>query len=167
MTDKCTEKDIEAITELKMYNIRFSSPQVVNALFDEIGCNIDQERGLKKLSLYFFYREEHTIQEWPLSQILAKSLHLEHLQIDTLHCDNAASRSTILNFASEIALQSSSLHTLALMTKYSSAEEGENFLQSLANGELSSLQKLSIWSEDNWFANRDECIAPLLAVLAR
>ena len=75
----------------------------MNSLLDDIGYNIDHDQGLKKLALDFYEYENNTIQEWPLSQILARSPLLEYLKIEKLPRDNAASRSTILNFCSELA----------------------------------------------------------------
>ena len=75
----------------------------MNSLLGDIGYNIDHEQGLKKLELDFGEVENNTIQEWPLSQILARSPFLQHLKIGYLHRGNAASRSTILNFCSELA----------------------------------------------------------------
>ena len=100
--DKCEEFKISSITEVDLYNIESSSPQAMNSLLDDIGYNIDQGQGLKKLKLHFNNDENDTIQEWPLSQILARSPLLEHLEISHLHENNAASRSTLLNFCSEI-----------------------------------------------------------------
>ena len=120
--DRCAEKDIQSISEVKIDSILCSSPQVVSALFDDIGFNIDKEHGLKKLHLDFSSGESNTIQDWSLSQILVKSLHIEELYIGKLHRDSAANHSIILTLASELATQSCSLQTLFLQTLYSSAQ---------------------------------------------
>ena len=59
--DACAKKNIESITEVGISGIKCSSPQVINALFDDIGLNIDQEIGLKKLALSFDEYESNTI----------------------------------------------------------------------------------------------------------
>ena len=49
-----------------------------------------------------------------------------------------------------------------------SAEDGEKFLQELADDTIESLRHLTISHEDKWFANdRDGCMTPLLELLAR
>ena len=45
--------------------------------------------------------------------------------------------------------------------------DGENFLQVLANAKFNSLENLAISGEYKWFKDRDECMGPLLTILAR
>ena len=74
----------------------------------------------------------------------------------------------LLEFAAKAVTQSSGLHTLHTWLTFSSAEDGDKFLQALADGTINSLQHLSIDDAKAWFAdNRDGSMAPLLVLLAR
>ena len=98
---------------------------------------------------------------------MLKSPHLQCLSISYLYT-TPANRSLLLEFAAQAALRSSCLNTLHIERTYGSAEDGDNFLQALADHTINSLQHLTISLEQAWFANeRDGCIAPLLVLLAR
>ena len=74
----------------------------------------------------------------------------------------------LLEFAAQAALRSTCLNTLHIIGTHSSAEDGDMFLQVLADHTIDSLHHLTISEEHAWFANdRDGCMAPLLALLAR
>ena len=48
--DKCEEKKISSITEVDQLHCVLI-PQTINSLLDDIGYNIDQEQGLKRLAI--------------------------------------------------------------------------------------------------------------------
>ena len=97
---------------------------------------------------------------------MLKSPHLQYLKLYNLDT-TAANRSLLLEFAAQAALRSSCLNTLHIEWTDSSAEDGEKFLQALADHTIHSLHHLTISDEPNWFENRDGCMAPLLVFLAR
>ena len=79
-----------------------------------------------------------------------------------------ANRSLLLEFAAQAATKSSCLNTLIIGHTGTSAEEGDQFLQALAEDKIDSLQVFRIINEKAWFADdRDGSIAPLLVLLAR
>ena len=74
----------------------------------------------------------------------------------------------LLEFAAQAAIRSSCLNTLHIELTSSSAKDGDEFLQALADDTIDSLQHLTISGEPAWFKNgRDGCMAPLLVLLAR
>ena len=76
----------------------------------------------------------------------------------------------LLNFAGEVCLHSDNLETLHLEWTETTAEDGRKLWESLTNqnDSIQTLQKLTIKNEWNWFrGEEDECLAPLLIVLAR
>ena len=98
---------------------------------------------------------------------MLKSPHLQYLKIYELFDTPPANRSLLLEFAAQAALRSSCLNTLHIEKTYSSAEDGDKFLQALADHTIDSLHHLTISGERKWFENRDGCMAPLLVLLAR
>ena len=74
----------------------------------------------------------------------------------------------LLEFVALAARRSSCLNTLHIELTYSSAEDGDKFLQALADHSIQSLQHVTISGEKAWFKkDRDGCMAPLLVFLAR
>ena len=107
--------------------------------------------------------------EWPLSQLVIKSQFLRHLKLYDLWT-TAENKSMLLNFIGEVCLHSDNLETLHLEWTETTAEDGRKLWESLANqtDSIQTLQKLTIKNEWNWFrGEEDECLAPLLIVLAR
>ena len=60
--DMCVENKISSITQVEFEYIECSSAQVINSLLDDIGCNIEQEQGIKTLVLSFGFYENNIIQ---------------------------------------------------------------------------------------------------------
>ena len=87
------QKSIEAVTEAYIGD-RFacSSSDALNLVLEDLACNIDSEQGLKKFCIEGF-SDQNTLEEWPLSQLVMKSHHLEELTIRSLHDTTAANRS--------------------------------------------------------------------------
>ena len=106
---------------------------------------------------------------WPFSQFLSHSKNLTSLKIIELQHTTDENRSLIMDFAADVATTSKSLFTLHLERTRSSLAVGEKFWSTVANDDnLKSLTDLTIWGEEEWFADEcEECIAPLLIVLAR
>ena len=98
---------------------------------------------------------------------MLKSPHLQYLQISYLSSTTPANRSLLLEFAAQAALRSNCLNTLHIESTESSAEDGDKFLQALADHTIQSLTHLTISKEEPWFENREGCMAPLLVFLAR
>ena len=49
-------------------------------VFEDLARSIDYEEGLRKFEIRGF-DDKNTLEEWPLSQLLLKSHHLQHLII--------------------------------------------------------------------------------------
>ena len=88
-----------------------SSSEVLNSLLDDLSRTIDPVNGLKKLTIKGFFDEVNTLADWPLSQLLMMSPHLEELTIAILNT-TAANRSQLAEFIGKVATNSSCLHKL-------------------------------------------------------
>ena len=143
-----------------------TSSEVLNSVFDDLGRSIDEEQGLKKLTIMRF-NDKNTLHEWPLGQLVVKSPRLEYLKIYDLIMTTPANRSQFLEFAGLAATNSSCLHTLFIGSTYSSAEDGDKLMQVLADDHMDWLEHITFWHEERWFENRDGCMTPLLVLLAR
>ena len=141
-----------------------SSPEVLNSVFDELGCTIDEEQGLKHLAIDGFW-DMSSLQEWPLGQLLFNCHHLESLKIADLSYTTEANIGQLLEFAGLAAGKSNCLHTLVIKVTKSSAHEGDKFMKVLAKSGITQLQELTISRETNWFKGRNECLNPLLDLL--
>ena len=140
---------------------------MVNYLFDDLARLIDEEQGLKKLEIVDF-EDEYKLQEWPLSQLVLKSPQLEYLKLGFLNTNNVANRSQLLEFAGMLATNSTCLKTLWIGNTRTTAEDGDMFMQVLADDDINTLQHLNIFHEDIWFeGDRDECLRSLLVLLNR
>ena len=140
---------------------------MLNTLIDVLGRTINTKKGLQKLTIDGFF-DKNSLQEWPLEQLVLKSPHLQYLEVSSLAPTTPANKSLLLEFAAKVALRSSCLSTLHLVSNHSREEDGFKFLQALADHKIYSLQHLTITNEPKWFANeRDGCMAPLLVLLAR
>ena len=90
-----------------------SSSEVLNALIDDLSRNIDENQGLKKLVIYGLKDMVNTLEDWPLSQLLLKSPHLEELVIGALYT-TPANRSQLVEFIGSAATNSSCLRKLII-----------------------------------------------------
>jgi len=112
-------------------------------VFEDIGRTIDEEQGIKNLTIERFY-DENKLDEWPLRQLVLKTYHLESLKIAYLIGTTVANRSELLEFASQAVTNSSCLHKLHIEFICTSKEEGDDFLQALADDHFDGLQSLTI-----------------------
>ena len=159
--------DLQPTTEIYLTRLKCSSSNMLNTLVDVLGRTIDTEQGLSKLSIYKFM-DQNSLQEWPLEQLVLKSPHLESISIGDLRGTTPANRSLLVEFAAQAAIRSSCIKVLGISQTLTSAEDGDKFLQALADSSIESLTNFSISQEGAWFANdRDGCMAPLLVFLAR
>ena len=76
-------------------------------------------------------------------------------------------RSCLLNFVAEVCTMSENLEKLILAFTGSTVEQGQAFLQVLADADSSSLKSLEIIGESNWFEGEEgkENINALIAFL--
>lgn len=143
-----------------------SSTEVLNLMLDDLGRTIDDERGLKRLTITNWF-EEHELQEWPLEQLALKCHHLESLQLSEMDCTKNSNSILLLEFAGRAITNSSCFSKLHIKNSGTTATEGEKFLQVLADDQKSQLQSLVISLESKWFKDTDQCMGPLLSYLAR
>ena len=66
----CNEHSIESVSQASFYELACSSSDTLNAVFEDIGRNIDEEEGLKQLKIWGF-SDQNTLAEWPLSQLVS------------------------------------------------------------------------------------------------
>ena len=84
---------------------------MLNSLLDDLSRTIDPVNGLKKLTIDGFKDKVNTLADWPLSQLLMMSPHLEELMIAGL-ATTAANRSQLVEFIGKVATNSTCLHKL-------------------------------------------------------
>ena len=70
--------DFAPITDVYLRYVKFSSPDTLNKLLDNITRSIDEEQGLNSLTLFQFSCQNR-FEEWPLSQLVARCANLEVL----------------------------------------------------------------------------------------
>ena len=76
-------------------------------------------------------------------------------------------RSQLLRFLGLACSYSDRLHTLHIEGTQSIPEDGDAFMESLANSAINTIKSLTISKLANWFADeRQDCIAPLIALLS-
>ena len=90
-----------------------SSAEVLNSLLDELSLCIDPINGLKKLTIECFRDKENALADWPLSQLLIKSPHLEELTMRALFT-TPANTSQLLEFTGNVATNSNCMHKLTI-----------------------------------------------------
>ena len=91
------DHDLQPTTEIFLDNLKCSSPEVLNALFNDLGRTIDVEQGLKKFAINF-YAGTNKLEEWPLGQLVLKSHNLETVFLRGLDTIDE-NRSQLLKFA--------------------------------------------------------------------
>ena len=73
-----------------------------------------------------------------------------------------------MEFAGQVATQSSSLHTLHIEDSRTRAEVGDRFVQVLADHHIHWLEHLTISDEKAWFGDgREGCMESLTKLIAR
>ena len=60
-----SELEYEPITDVSIEMFECTSSEVLNSVIDDIGRAVDEEQGLKSLSIEFFL-DENELEEWPL-----------------------------------------------------------------------------------------------------
>jgi len=109
------------------------------------------------------YVDMNSLQEWPLGQIVPKCHNLLSIKFEHLTVTNACS---LLEFAAQAITFSSCFNSLHIAMTCSPASDGAQFLQTLADDKLDTLQSLAI-SHENWFKDADECLGSLLVILSK
>ena len=91
--------------------------------------------------------------------------------LQTLHFDEFltthASCSMLFEFAGRAITNSRCFNTLHIFCTNSSASDGAQFLQALADSECKQLTTITISDEVNWFSCTEKCMGPLLTLLAK
>ena len=95
-------------------NIMCSSAQVLNSLIEQLGLLVDEEKGLKKLTIINF-QDQNNLEEWPLDQLATKCFALESISISFLRCTTLENRTKLLEFMCKISTISQNLKEIFLM----------------------------------------------------
>ena len=104
-----------------------TSSEVVNSVFDDLGRIVDEEEGLKNLTIERFY-DQNSLQEWPLGQLVYKCSHLQSLKLASLDRTTPANRSQLLEFAALAITFSSDITTVHIQGTCSTVLDGQLFL---------------------------------------
>ena len=84
MAEWCAEHNIESITGACIGGrFKCTSSEALNLVFEDLARSIDYEEGLRVFEINWF-KDENTLEEWPLSQLLFKSHRLQKLTIEYL-----------------------------------------------------------------------------------
>ena len=70
---------------------------MVSSVFEKIGDSIDEQEGLKTLTIRGF-EEQHSLEMWPLSRLVTKAAHCEQLTLWTLEETTEENRRCLLDF---------------------------------------------------------------------
>lgn len=92
LAEWCDNYHVQSVSEACIRGLVCTSSEALNLVFEDLGRSIDVEQGLKKLEIAGF-EDQNTLEEWPLSQLVLKSHHLEQLTIIHLYFTTAANRS--------------------------------------------------------------------------
>ena len=77
-------------------------------------------------------------------------------------------RTLLFEFAATVCQSSENLKSLHLEGTGCTPQDADDLMQALAESEFTTLESLTIRHEPKWFANgREECLAPLISVIAR
>ena len=164
MRQKCNIT--QPTSEVILSRLECSSSEVLHSVLDDIGRSIDDEQGLRRLEIEEFY-DSNKLDGWPLSQLVAKCHNLKHLTINELYTTEE-SCSALVRFVGQVCKYSQCLQTLYLYRTFSSVEDGAKLLKTLAADGISTIRRLTISREFNWFKDgRDDCIESLLIILSR
>lgn len=156
----------DPITEVCLSeDFKCTSSEVVSSVFDDIGRGIE-EGGLKRFEIEYF-QDRNSLEAWPLSQIVCKAVNCEHVRIANLSRTTENNRIVLVDFVAQICSVSVCLKTLSLCRTASSVESGIEVFQTLADGDLSTLEQITLNHETLWFGGRSECLDLLLVALAR
>ena len=112
-------------------DFRCSSSEVVNSVFEDLGQTVNDEQGLKHLTIEG-YNDKNELQEWPLGQLALKCHSLQTLTFNYFGT-TAANCSRLLEFAGLAITSSSCFNTLFINWTESSVSDGVQFLQTLAD----------------------------------
>ena len=104
-------------------NIMCSSAQVLNSLIEQLGLLVDEEKGLKKLTIINF-QDQNNLEEWPLDQLATKCFALESIEIGSLYLTTPENRTKLLEFVGKISAISQNLKEISLYSTLSSKEDG-------------------------------------------
>ena len=100
-----------------------TSSEVVNSVFDDLGCTIDGVKGLQSLTIEN-YQDQNSLQEWPLGQIVPKCHNLQSLRFVNFLRTTPACRSQLLEFAAQAIAFSSCFRSLDLENTKNTASDG-------------------------------------------
>ena len=114
----------EPITKVRLSFLKCSSVALVNSVFEEVACSIDENEGIKSLEIVD-HNTKHGLDWWPLSQIVTKAPNCQELTIRDLKYTSEENRSILLEFAGQICTVSNSLTLLSLWNTCSSAQDGD------------------------------------------
>ena len=114
-----------------------------------------------------YFEDKNCLEAWPLSQIVCKAANCEHVKITNLKGTTEDNRIWLIDFVAQICSVSACLKTLSLCRTTSSVESGIELFQTLADGDLRTLEQITFNNETLWFGGRSECLDLLLVALAR
>ena len=102
-----------------------------------------------------------------MGQLALKCHSLQTLKFNDFSETTATFRSRLLEFAGRAINSSRFFSTLFICGTESSLSDGAQFFQTLTDSECNQLTSITISKEDKWFEDTDECMSPLLTLLAK
>ena len=102
-----------------------------------------------------------------MGQLALKCHSLQSLTFNDFRHASAANCSRLIELAGRAITSSRCFNTLHIQYTQSSASDGAQFLQALADSECNKLKAITISFETKWFEDTDECMGPLLTFLTK
>ena len=146
-----------------------TSSEVANGLFNVIADTVAQN-GLLKFEIKEF-AEINRVESYCLSGFVIKAQNCHTIIIDYLRA-TPENNALLLETVGQMCAVSQCLKQLTVRASFTTAEEGDAFMTSLAEGDLATLEQLDLsggkFGDGNfWFDGRDECVELLLTFIAR
>ena len=127
-----------------------SSSELVNGLLNAVAETVEEKDGLHKFHVRDFW-EENKLETGPISGFVSKATKCQIIIIDNLSFTTAENRALLLKTVGQMCAVTQCLQKLKLKHTNTTAEEGEAFLTSIADGNLATLKHLDLSLQENWF----------------
>ena len=107
------------------------------------------------------------MESYSLSGLVIKAQNCHTIIINGLCATTEENKALLLETVGQMCAVSQCLKQLTVSWTETTAEEGDAFMTSLADGDLATLEQLDLTYNEDWFEDRDESFSKLLTFIAR